>query len=75
MGWFNILLASAVVGAPAPADPLDVTIVNGAWRDARTAIRSGADNPAVLQSAQISEEIRRRQIALIARDVATVRAR
>jgi hypothetical protein len=70
MGWFNTFLAPPAVGASAPADLSDGSIDN-----VRTAIRSGADNPADLQNAPISEEIKRRQTTLIARYVARVRAR
>jgi hypothetical protein len=70
MGWFNTFLAPPAVGASAPADASGGTI-----DQARTAIRSGADNPVDLQNAPISEEIRRRQTALIARYIATVRSR
>ena len=70
MGWFNTFLAPPDAGASALADPLA-----GTMDQTRTAIRSGADNPADLQNAPISEEIRRRQTALMARYVAKVRSR
>ena len=76
MGWFNTFLATPDVGAFARAHPSHETIVNGARYDTRTAIRSGmGDKSSVLENAPISEEIRRRQTALIARYVVTVRAR
>ena len=70
MGWFNTFLAPPAVVPSALADPSD-----GATDGARPAVRSGADNPADLQNSAISEEIRRRQTALMARYVAKVRGR
>ncbi len=70
MGWFNTFLAPPDVGASALADPLAGTIDHSL-----TVIRSGAENPADPQNAPISDEIRRRQTALMARYVAKVRSR
>ena len=56
----------------------DETVINGAPYYAREAIRSGAENPAASvdrPDAQISKEIRRRQISLAVRYVAALRAR
>jgi hypothetical protein len=60
------------------ADPSDETVINGAPYDAHEAIRSGAENPAApvdRRDAQISEEIKRRQVSLAVRYVAALRAR
>jgi hypothetical protein len=75
MGWINTLLASGVAGEVASSDPCDETVINGAPYEASRTIRSGADNPVAGPDALIAEEIKRRQIALVTRYVATVRAR
>ena len=57
-------------------EPLDD--INGAPYDAHEAIRSGAETPAApvdRRDAQISEEIKRRQVSLAVRYVAALRAR
>jgi hypothetical protein len=59
-------------------DPSDETVINGAPYYAHEAIRSGAENPAATvdrPDAQISEEIKRRQVSLAVRYVAALRAR
>jgi hypothetical protein len=56
----------------------DDTVIDGASYDAHEAIRSGAENPAASvdrPDAQISEEIKRRQVSLGVRYVAALRAR
>jgi hypothetical protein len=75
MGWINTLLASGVAGEAAPANPWDETVINGAPYNAHKAIGSGAENPIAHPDPRIAEEIKRRQIALITRYVATVRVR
>jgi hypothetical protein len=75
MGWTNTFWAS---GAATPVDPSYETVVIGAPYDAARAIRRGADKfatPGDLADPQISEETKRRQIALAVRYVAMVRAR
>ena len=49
--------------------------INGEANHAHKPIRSDTENPVGRQYAQLPEEIKRRQIALIARYVMTVRAR
>jgi hypothetical protein len=75
MSWINTLLSSAAVGEAVSADSFDKSIVDRAPYDARKARRRGAENPVVRPSAQVSEEIKRRQISLITRCVATLRVR
>lgn len=75
MGWINTLFASGVPGEASPANPRDETVINGAPHNARKAIGSGAENRIAHPDARIAEEIKRRQIALITRYVATVRLR
>jgi hypothetical protein len=74
MSWMNTFFGSDAGGVSAPADPSDDTVIRGAPYDARKAIRSGAENPVAGQDPQIAEEIKRRQIAIVTRYVATVRA-
>jgi hypothetical protein len=60
------------------ADPSNETVINGAPYVGDQAIRSGAENPAASvdrPDAQISKEIRRRQVSLAVRYVAALRAR
>jgi hypothetical protein len=74
MGWTNTFWAS---GVSAPVDPSDETVVNGVPYDAARAIRRGADKfaaPVDRADPQISDETKRRQIALAVRYVAMVRA-
>jgi hypothetical protein len=73
MGWINMLRAS---GETQRADPSDETVTNGAPYNAHPAIRSNAENPAASvdrAGAQVSEEIKRRQLWLLERYVAAVR--
>jgi hypothetical protein len=74
MSWINTFLASGAVATAAPADPSDETVINGAPYDARSAIRNGAELPVAHPDEQIEAEIKRRQIALVTRYVATVRS-
>jgi hypothetical protein len=74
MSWLNTFLASGEVGVGARPDPCDETVINGAPYDARNADRSGAEHPVTRPDAQIAAEIKRRQIALVTRYVATVRS-
>ena len=70
MGWMNRLLPMGVAGR---ADPLDETIINGEPYDPyRGAQKSAA---AVGPQAEITEEVKRRQMALLVRYVRAVRAR
>ena len=75
MGKANTFGASGEAERPEPSDE---TIINGARHYAHEAIRSGAENPAATvdrPDAQISEEIKRRQVSLAVRYVAALRAR
>jgi hypothetical protein len=75
MGRINTFLAS---GEAQPPDPSDDTVINGALYDAHKAIRSDAEKPAApvdFPEARIAEEIKHRQLSLVARYVAAVRAR
>jgi hypothetical protein len=71
MSWTRIFLAS---GRSAPA-PCDETVVNGIQHHAKDAIPGGEQDSFARPGAQVSDEIKRRQIALITRYVTTVRAR
>ena len=75
MGWINTLFASGDAGEASPANPWDETVIIGAPDNAHKAIGSGAENGITHPDARIAEEIKRRQIALITRYVATVRVR
>jgi hypothetical protein len=60
------------------AELSEETVINGAPYAAQNANRSGTEEPAVLvdrPEAQISEEIKRRQISLLVHYVSAVRAR
>ena len=60
------------------AEPSEEIVINGAPYAAQNANRSGTEKPAVLvdrPEAEISYEIKRRQIALLVRYVSAVRAR
>jgi hypothetical protein len=75
MGRINAFRAS---GQGERADPWNETVINGVPYDAHQAIRSGAENaaaPVDRPYAQIAEEIKRRQVSLIVRYVAALRAR
>jgi hypothetical protein len=77
MGWTSRFRFRAS-GEAKPADPWDETDINGAPYDAHKAIRSSPENtaaPGDRPDAQIAEEIKRRQISLAVRYVATLRAR
>lgn len=69
MGWMNRLRSSRVAGWP---DPLDETVINGEpydpYRGARSASPAGPH-------AEIPEEIKRRQAALLVDYVKMLRAR
>jgi hypothetical protein len=71
MGWINRFWVSAEAESAAPWD-----VVNGA-HDARKAIRSSHKNPALSDGRPdaLADDIKRRQISLAVRYVATVRAR
>jgi hypothetical protein len=70
MGWMNRLRSSGVAGR---ADPLDETVINGKPYDPyRGAQKSAA---AVGPEAEIPEEVKRRQTALLVKYVRSVRAR
>jgi hypothetical protein len=70
MGWMNRMRLS---GKAKRADPLDETVINGEPYDPyRVAQKSAA---ARLPEAEIPEEIRRRQSALLVNYVRAVRAR
>jgi hypothetical protein len=75
MGWMSRFGASREAE---PVDPSDETVMNGAPYDAHKAIRSSPKSPAApgdRPDARIAEEIKRRQISLVVRYVAAVRAR
>jgi len=75
MGWNSRFGAS---GEAEPGDPVDETVINGAPYYAHKAVRSSPQSPAApgdRSDAHIAEEIKRRQISLVARYVAAVRAR
>ena len=74
MGWINTLFASRVLGTVEPADPSDETAKNDAPNAAREALRSNIENSVGRPEAEISEEIRHRQVVLITRYVTMVRA-
>jgi len=63
-------------GEAEPADPADVTVINGAPYDARKEIRS-PQNPAAPSDRPeaVAEEIKRQQLSVVLRYVAAVRAR
>lgn len=71
MGWISTFLAFRVVGVTAPADRSDATVGNGVRNDAHESTRTGTEDPVGRPEAQIPEEIKRRQIALITRYVTT----
>ena len=65
-------------GEAEQAEPSDKTVINGTPYDADKAIRSGAENSAASVNrpdAQISKEIKRRQVSLAVRYAAALRAR
>jgi hypothetical protein len=74
MGWINTLLASRVFGTAESADPSVETAENSAPNAAREALRSNIEDSVGRPEAQISEEIRQRQIVLITRYVTMARA-
>ena len=60
------------------ADRSDETVINGAPYDGHQVTQRGTENPAPLvdrPDPQITEEIKRRQVSLAVRYVATLRAR
>ncbi len=70
MGWMNRLRSSGVAGR---VDPLDETVINGEPYDPyRGAPKSAA---ALGPEAEIPEEVKRRQTALLVRYITAVRAR
>jgi len=75
MGWINTIVASRVFGTVEPAGPSAETAKNSAPNAAREALRSNIENSVGRPEAQISEEIRHRQIVLITRYVTMARAR
>jgi hypothetical protein len=72
MGWTSRFQAP---GKAKPADPWDETVINSVRYDAGKATRRGAEVPVVHPDAEISEEVKRRQVALIGRYLWTLRAR
>jgi mono/diheme cytochrome c family protein len=75
MGWNSRFGAS---GEAESGDPVDETVINGAPYYARKTVRSSLRSPAApsdRSDAHIADEIKRRQISLVARYVAAVRAR
>jgi hypothetical protein len=72
MSWSRIFFA---FGRSAPAAPFDETVVNGVQHYAKDAIPGGEPTSFARPGAQIADDIRRRQLALITRYVTTVRAR
>ena len=75
MGWMSRF---GVARGADPVDPRNESISNGALHVAHKGRRSDPENPAApcdRPDAHISDEIKRRQIALAVRYVAMVRAR
>jgi hypothetical protein len=75
MRWNSRFGAS---GEAESGDPVDETVINGAPYYAHKAVRSSPQSPAApgdRSDAHIADEIKRRQILLVARYVAAVRAR
>ena len=70
MGWMNIFRSS---GEADWADPLDETVINGAPYNAHQAAENAG--AAVGANAEIPEEIKRRQTALLVNYVRAVRGR
>jgi hypothetical protein len=72
MRWLNLISPSAA----AAADASDVKIINGAPYDGGGS-RSVVDTPAVPDGPEppLSEEVKRRQVALLLRYVVAIRAR
>ena len=58
-----------------PAAPRDEAVIYGVQHDARYATPSGEQTSFAGPGVHISDEVKRRQIALIARYVSSVRAR
>ncbi|CAG0972646.1 hypothetical protein BURK1_01311 [Burkholderiales bacterium] len=75
MGWFNGFPAFRAVGAGAKVEPSDETVIRSASSRANRALGRGSENPVGHPDAQVAEEIKRRQIALITRYVTTARSR
>jgi hypothetical protein len=71
MSWTRIFFAS---GRSAPA-PFDETVVNGVQQHAEDAIPGGEQDSFARPGAQVADEVKGRQIALIIRYVTAVRAR
>ena len=72
MSWTKIFSAS---GRSAPAAPGDETAVNGVQHYVKDAIPGSDQTSFARPGAHISDEVKRRQIALITRYVTTIRAR
>jgi hypothetical protein len=75
MGWISRFRGS---GEAKLANPWNGTVINGAPYDADKAIRSRRESqvaPGDRPDARIAEEIKRRQVSLAVRYVASVRAR
>jgi hypothetical protein len=70
MGWMNRLQSS---GEAEWADPLDETVINGEPYDPYRVVQEAA--PAGRPEAEIPEEIKRRQTALLVDYVRALRAR
>ena len=72
MGWLNLFSPSDAVAAP---DAGDATIINGAPYDGGGS-RSVVEAPALPDrpDPRLSEEIKRRQVALLLRYVVAIRA-
>ena len=71
MRWITTFWAS---GARAQSDACDETVINGARYDDRPSGEKDT-RPLGRPDTKIAEEIKRRQLALVARYVATVRGR
>jgi hypothetical protein len=75
MGWINRFREATDAE---PARPEDETIINEAPYARFNVVRSSAEKPTAAgapQNADIADEVKRRQISLAVRYVATVRAR
>jgi hypothetical protein len=75
MGWISRFHESRDTE---PANPWDETVINNAPYDPYKVIRSGVEHRAAAsapQNANFAEEVKRRQISLVVRYIAAMRAR
>ncbi len=75
MGWISRFRKS---GDTEPANPWDETVINNAPYEPYKAIGGGVEDVAAASTPQnttIAEEVKRRQVSLVVRYIAAVRAR